>query len=75
MKKIILIALLITMSACSSYNPLYDPKSSKDGGKNYYSDMQDCEHIIKKNSIRSLKKYIIHLILLDVFFVTGQDSL
>lgn len=49
MKKIILITLLLSMSACSSYNPVYDPKSSIDGGKNYYSDMAECEHIINRN--------------------------
>ena len=42
MKKILLIGLVISLSACSSYNPVYDPKSSKDGGKNYYADMQEC---------------------------------
>lgn len=49
MQKLVLIILLISLSACSSYNPVYDPKSSIDGGKNYYSDMQECEHIIKRN--------------------------
>ena len=49
MKKIILLALVVSLSACSSYNPVYDPKSSKDGGKNYYSDMSECEHIINRN--------------------------
>ncbi len=49
MKKIFLIGLVISLSACSHYNPVYDPKSSKDGGKNYYADMQECEHIIKRN--------------------------
>jgi len=49
MQKLVLIILLISLSACSHYNPVYDPKSSKDGGKNYYSDMQECEHIIKRN--------------------------
>ena len=49
MKKIFLIGLLISLSACRSYNPVYDPKSSIDGGKNYYTDMQECEHIIKRN--------------------------
>ena len=49
MKKLILIITLVSLSACSSYNPVYDPKSSIDGGKNYYSDMQECEHIIKRN--------------------------
>ena len=49
MKKIILLALVVSLSACSHYNPVYDPKSSKDGGKNYYSDMSECEHIINRN--------------------------
>lgn len=49
MKKLILVITLVSLSACSSYNPVYDPKSSIDGGKNYYSDMQECEHIIKRN--------------------------
>ena len=49
MQKLVLIILLISLSACSHYNPVYDPKSSKDGGKNYYSDMSECEHIIKRN--------------------------
>ena len=49
MKKIILISALTILSACSSYNPVYDPKSSIDGGKNYYTDMAECEHIINRN--------------------------
>ena len=49
MKKLILVITSVSLSACSSYNPVYDPKSSIDGGKNYYSDMQECEHIIKRN--------------------------
>ena len=49
MKKLVLVITLVSLSACSSYNPVYDPKSSIDGGKNYYSDMQECEHIIKRN--------------------------
>ena len=49
MKKILLIGLVVSLSACSSYNPVYDPKSSIDGGKNYYTDMSECEHIIKRN--------------------------
>ena len=49
MQNLVLIIVLVTLSACSSYNPVYDPKSSIDGGKNYYSDMQECEHIIKRN--------------------------
>ena len=47
MKKLILVITLISLSACSSYNPVYDPKSSKDGGKNNYTDMSKCEHTIK----------------------------
>ena len=50
MRKIFLIGLVMCLSACSSYMPLYDPKSSKDGGKNYYTDLHDCEHIVKKHS-------------------------
>jgi len=49
MQKLILIILLVTLSACSSYNPVYDPKSSIDGGKNYYVDMAECEHVINRN--------------------------
>ena len=49
MKKLILVITLVSLSACSHYNPVYDPKSSKDGGKNYYSDMSECEHIINRN--------------------------
>jgi hypothetical protein len=49
MQKLILLILLVSVSACSHYNPVYDPKSSKDGGKNYYSDMSECEHIINRN--------------------------
>ena len=50
MRKIFLIGLVMCLSACSSYMPLYDPESSKDGGKNYYTDLHDCEHIVKKHS-------------------------
>ena len=49
MQRLIILFLFVSLSACSSYNPVYDPKSSIDGGKNYYSDMQECEHIIKRN--------------------------
>ena len=49
MKKILLIGLVVTLSACSSYNPVIDPKSSIDGGINYYADMSECEYIIDHN--------------------------
>ena len=48
MKKLILICLLL--SACSSYNPPYDPKSSIDGGKNFYVDLQQCENVVDRNT-------------------------
>lgn len=48
MKKILLILSLLVLANCSSYNPLYDPKSSIDGGKFYYQDLQECEDMIKR---------------------------
>lgn len=48
MKKTFLILALLVLSHCSSYNPMYDPKSSIDGGKNYYQDLEECESLIKR---------------------------
>jgi len=46
MKKYLLIPLLILLANCASYKPLYDPKASKDGGKNFYADLEYCEKLV-----------------------------
>ena len=48
MKKLFLIISLFALANCSSYNPLYDPKSSINGGKFFYDDLNDCETLIKR---------------------------
>ena len=48
MKKLFMLISLLVLTNCSSYNPMYDPKSSINGGKFFYDDLNDCETLIKR---------------------------
>ena len=48
MKKLLLIISLLALTNCASYNPMYDPKSSINGGKLYFEDLKECEALIKR---------------------------
>tara|TARA_R100000655_G_scaffold108574_1_gene160829 strand:+ start:618 stop:863 length:246 start_codon:yes stop_codon:yes gene_type:complete len=47
-KKALMLISLLVLTNCSSYNPMYDPKSSINGGKFFYDDLNDCETLIKR---------------------------
>ena len=46
MMRVISLLLLLGLANCASYKPLYDPKSSKDGGKHFYADLKYCEDVV-----------------------------
>jgi hypothetical protein len=47
-KYLFFLPILLLLANCATYNPLYDPKSSKDGGKNFYSDLKECEDLVDR---------------------------